>query len=337
MTQRFDVSCVCNVLVDLLLEVSEEELSHFGVEKGKMHLVNKEQQAKILNHLGDHSEKIELGGSSLNTIKALAQLGSKVSFAGMIGKDQYGQVASQAMDKLGIHKSLEVHKEEETGKCLVLVTPDGERTMNTYLGASCQYNECQHVCDSIKTSQFFHFSGYQWSSPTQKEVALKAIDTAKAHGCLVSFDLADPFVVETHKEEFLELLKGKVDLFFGNREETKILFEGRSWPMIIERDPDKANVMAVVKLDADGALIYHKGKEFIVPPHPANVLDTTGAGDMFAAGFLFGLTNKLDLGMCGHLASVLASDVISRIGATLSEKSLKQVLDETKKAQLKAV
>ena len=332
MRQRFAVSSVCNVLVDILLEVTEAELQHFAVEKGKMHLVNKMQQSKILNTLEHHPEKVELGGSSLNTIKALAQLGLNVSFAGMIGRDPYGKIAAEAMDHLGIHKNLQVHEEEETGKCLVLVTPDGERTMNTYLGASCHYDESQDVYESVKTSQFFHFSGYQWSSPAQKKVALKAIQIAKKHGCLVSFDLADPFVVKAHKKEFLDLLDGHIDLFFGNREETSILFDGLSWPSILEKDPKKENIIAVIKLDADGALIYNKGREVVVPAHPTSVVDTTGAGDMFAAGFLFGLSKQLNLATCGHLASILASDVISHMGATLTPGALAKVLKESQTA-----
>lgn len=333
MGQHFVVSSVCNVLVDILLEVTEKEFQHFALEKGKMHLVDKEQQSKILSTLDHPPEKVELGGSSLNTIKALAQLGLNVSFAGMVGKDPYGKIAAEAMDHLGIHKNLQIHKEEETGKCLVLVTPDGERTMNTYLGASCHYDECSDVYESVKKSQFFHFSGYQWSSPRQKKVALKAIEIAKEHGCLVSFDLADPFMVKAHKKEFLDLIDGQVDLFFGNREETALLFDGLSWPTILEKDPKKQNIIAVVKLDADGALVYHKGHEFVVPAHPVSVVDTTGAGDMFAAGFLFGLSKQLDLIACGQLASILASDVISHMGATLTRGALEKVLLESQKSK----
>lgn len=332
MEQVFDVSSICNVLVDILLEVSDEDLKTFALEKGKMHLVSKGEQRKILDTFEDHFEKIELGGSSLNTIKALAQLGCKVSFSGMLGDDHYGKIARKAMNDLGMKSHLQEHSLEETGKSLILVTPDGERTMNTCLGASSLYEESSALLDGVKKSRFFHFSGYQWNSPEQKQIALKSIELTKEKGGLVSFDLADPFVVREHRDDFLELLDKKVDIFFGNREETTLLFGGLSLESFLNKTKN-TSITAVIKLDKKGAFIHHHGEKIAVPPLPTKVVDTTGAGDMFAAGFLCGMVHGLDLGVCGKIASLLASDVISHFGATLSEDSLRLAMKEVKKAK----
>ena len=331
MAEGFDVSSVCNVLVDLLIEVSDEDLTTFDLEKGKMHLVNKEQQGKILDILKPHHSKIELGGSSLNTIKALAQLGCKVSFSGMIGEDEYGSVAHKAMENFGISTHLQKHPNEATGKSLILVTPDGERTMNTHLGASSLYEPSLTLQAQVQNTRCFHFSGYQWSCETQRAIAKESIRMAKKNSGLVSFDLADPFMVEAYKDEFLELLKNDVDIFFGNREESRLLFEDSSPEDFFQTYPD---LISVLKLDSEGALIYHKGEKIKVSPVLTEVVDSTGAGDMFAAGFLCGLSQKLDLALCGRLASILASDVISHFGATLSEASLEKISSEISSAKL---
>ena len=325
--KTFDVSSVCNVLMDILLEVSEADLDSFRLEKGKMHLVDRKHQREILESLHKHEGKVELGGSSLNTIKALALLGCQVSFSGMVGDDHYASLVRKAMDAVGIDAHLQEHGEEETGKSLILVTPDGERTMNTYLGASSLYHGTDLLYESMSRSRFFHFSGYQWSSDSQKEVALRAIDLVHKNSGIVSFDLADPLVVEANRSEFLELLDSRVDLFFGNREETNSLFQGSSCEKFLSKTQNK-NLIAAVKLDEDGAIIYHKEEKIIVPPVVTDVVDTTGAGDMFAAGFLCGMVHGLGLPACGRLATILASDVIDHFGATLSEKALQFVSSE---------
>lgn len=320
MSHKFDVSSICNVLVDILIHISDEDLKALDLEKGKMHLVDKFQQRRILDYFQGHSRKVELGGSSLNTIKALAQLECQVSFSGMVGQDSYGKVAREGMDAFGIKSFLQQHDSEETGKSLVLVSPDGERTMNTYLGASSLYQDQSLSYDLIRNSRFFHFSGYQWDTEDQKNIAMKSIKIAKENSCLVSFDLADPFVVKKYKQDFLSLLDHEVDIFFGNREEIALLFDGLSMESLFREK--KREVIAVIKLDKDGAVVYNKGKKFIIPPVVTNVVDTTGAGDMFAAGFLCGMINGLKLDTCGKIASILASDVISHFGAVLSADSL---------------
>lgn len=328
--KSFDVSSVCNILVDILLEVSEKDLDSFRLEKGKMHLVDRQHQKEILECLHSHEKKIELGGSSLNTIKALSLLGCQVSFSGMVGNDEYASIARKAMDAVGIESYLQQHKEEETGKSLILVTPDGERTMNTYLGASSLYHGTDLLYESISRSRFFHFSGYQWNSQSQKEVVLRAIDFMKENSGIVSFDLADPFVVEAHRSEFLELLDSRIDLVFGNRDETQRLFKGSSCEEFMLKTQNKKLITAQ-KLDKDGAIIHHKRERIVVPPVVTDVVDTTGAGDMFAAGFLCGMVHGLDLEACGRLATILASDVIDHFGATLSEKVLQSVSRELSK------
>lgn len=339
----YDVFSVCNALVDILVDVSDEEIRSFGLKKGHMHLLQEQQQRELLGSLKDRPQTIELGGASLNTIRALALLGHKTVFAGMVAHDNFGKKIKERMKQLSIHSFLHDSDLESTGTCLVLVTPDSERTMNTYLGVSRLFNKSILPEKQLSESKILHISGYQWDTAAQKETVLRAIAVAEEHGCLISFDLADPFVVGAHREDFINLIKNHADIVFANKEEASLLFD-RSPEETAHKIAETCS-LAVIKLGGAGALVQighpkkHKKavqinlsqlsstdqKTLRIAPVPTTVVDSTGAGDMFAAGFLHGILSSQSIDRCGKMGASLASDVISRYGARLSEKIIQDI------------
>jgi len=320
MEKTFDVSAVCNALMDIIVDATDKDLNHFGLTKGIMHLVDQHRQLEILAYLSSHQQTVELGGSSMNAIRALSALGKSTVFAGAISNDDFGHSIKNRMGELKIEHRLGI-VEGGTGTCVILVTPDGERTMNTCLGASRLYGENLIPHDDIAKSKVFHFCGYQWDTAPQKKGILEALHTAKRHGTLISFDLADPFVVKHNREDFIKIIKDFADVVFCNEEESRLLFE--SSPEEAAKQIVKLDSLAVVKLGAKGALIGRGHDVITTPAVSTHVVDTTAAGDMFAGGFLYGYTSGKDLATCGKIAATLASDVISRYGARLSESVLK--------------
>lgn len=322
--KRYDVLTICNALVDIVYKATDMELAQFNLRKGHMNLVESEKQNIILSHFAGRDATVELGGSSLNAMRALAMLKKKTVFAGMLAKDRYGFTVEKRMEELNIKADLHYTDKDSTGTCVVLVTEDGERTMNTHLGASRLYTKKIIPVEDLKNTKAFHISGYQWDTKEQKEAIYEALKLAKEAGCEISFDLADPFVVRNHKDEFAKVIKDYADIVFANEEEAHLLFG-----LFAEETAEKIasqGACAVIKLGAKGALIQKDKEIFRIGAVPTQVVDTTGAGDMFAAGFLYGYLSNFGLEVAGNIAAYLASDVISRFGANLSEESVQFIL-----------
>jgi sugar/nucleoside kinase (ribokinase family) len=322
MSKKYDVTAVCNALMDILVQATDADVAALKLKKGVMTLVTADQQRKILKHFTDHDKTVELGGSAMNAIRALALLGKKTAFAGMVSDDEFGLQIRDRMSALGIHSQLG-ESGEPTGTCLILVTPDGERTMATCLGASRLYDDSHIPVKELKESRIFHFCGYQWDTEEQKSAISTAIEVAKSNGCLISFDVADPFVVRNHRADFLDMIKKCADIVFANEEEAKLLFNNTAEEA--GHRIAQAGAIAVIKLGSRGAMICQESKVIPVAPVKTTVVDTTAAGDMFAGGFLFGLSSDCTLEESGKMAAALASDVISRYGAVLSEGAITAV------------
>ncbi|MFW7377545.1 MAG: adenosine kinase [Oligoflexus sp.] len=318
--KSIDVVSICNALMDILVEVQESDVTNLKLRKGIMHLVDDEHQAGVASHFADHSKTEELGGSSLNAIRTLAELGAKTSFAGMIGQDKYAEQIKARMAQLGIKANLQATDKAATGSCFILITPDGERTMNTNLGASCLFDESLVPYECLEQARIFHFCGYQWGSNSQIEAIKKALETAKSHKTLISFDVADPFVVENHQGTFIEVIDQYADIVFANREEAQLLYDAT--PELACDKICETGATAVIKLGAEGALIGKGDRRIKIRPYPTKVVDTTAAGDMFAAGFLYGQAKGASLEKSGEIAALLAADVISRIGAKISAEAI---------------
>ncbi|RYZ59848.1 MAG: adenosine kinase [Proteobacteria bacterium] len=318
--KTLDVVSICNALVDILVTATEQDIQTLGLNKGIMHLVDDARQQEVIAHFKNTKTTMELGGSSMNAIRTIAALGGKTSFAGTIGHDAYGEHIQTRMKALGIASHIS-KVDAHTGLCFILVTPDGERTMNTSLGASCLFDESIVPEADIKAAKVFHFSGYQWANASQISAIKKALKIAKEAGTLISFDVADPFVCRNSRQEFVQLIEEYADIVFANREEAHLLYE--STPEHACNRITESGAIAAIKLGAEGALIG-KGKDrYTIAPVATTVIDTTGAGDMFASGFLYGMCQGKSLEVSGKIAATLASDVISRLGASVGDKGLK--------------
>lgn len=323
-SKKYDVLSICNALVDIVYKASEIELMQFKLHKGHMALVDTEKQTRILRHFAGKDSTVEMGGSSLNAIRALAMLRKKTVFAGMLSKDHFGHTLRKRMEELNIKAHLHYTDQDSTGTCVVLVTDDGERTMNTNLGASRLFNSDIIPVEDLQSSKILHVSGYQWDTQEQKDAIFKAMNIAKESGAEISFDLADPFVVKNNKEAFAKVIEEYADIVFANEEEAKLLYGTK-----VEETAQRiahSGACAVIKLGARGALIQKGTHSVHVSAVPTQVVDTTGAGDMFAAGFLYGYISNLTLEQSGQIAAYLASDVISRYGAHLSEEAVQFIL-----------
>ena len=309
--------------MDVLVEVPESFIQELGLKKGIMHLVDSKRQAVVWGQVESAKKTIELGGSAMNAIRALAAAEKKCFFVGCVSKDDFGEKIQSRMNELKIDSHLDFYLDDHsvrTGTCLILITPDGERTMNTDLGSSRFYSSDKIDFEKIANSKIFHFSGYQWDTEPQKKVILKALESAKKAGTKISFDVADPFAVNRHRDDFLMLIDKYADIVFANQEEAKIL--GNNDTEEVAKELGKSNRIAVVKLGSKGAVICQNGKLVQVAPVATTVVDTTAAGDLFAAGFLYGTLENESLETCGKMAASLASDVISRIGAHFSHDIL---------------
>jgi sugar/nucleoside kinase (ribokinase family) len=311
-----------NPLVDILNLVQDSFLEENGLHKGIMHLIDRDRKNELLELLHDCSRTIEVGGSCPNTISTLSLLGARVALTGKIGKDSYGRAFEQKIIEKGIASFLR-RGEFDTGVCTILITPDKERTMNTYLGACREFSVEDLPEDMIRQSRYFYITGYMWDTKKQKEAVSYAFELAKKHGVKIVFDLADPFAVERHRGDFLRLIESAADIVFANAEEARLLYDtGRNVK------PDVTSIttslgehvdIAVVKNGAMDTYIFAEGGLITVPSFTTDVQDTTGAGDNFAAGFLYGLIQGHSLRDCGRTASFVASKTIEKVGAQAPE------------------
>lgn len=313
--RAIDVTSIENALVDLLVRAEETDLLELGMHKGRMQLVDGGIQARILANLGRLTAEVELGGSAANALRAMALVGAEVSYSSCIGRDSYGDSFSARLEQLSIRNRLAVVP-DSTGTCLVVVTPDGERTLNTHLGACRAYHRGFVPEKDIKDSKIFFTTGYVWDTPEQVDAIEHALVVAKENNVKVALDVADPFVVSRSKERFGELFRSCVSLVFANAQEAE---------MLVGCTGEKASLklgetveLAVVKDGAHGAWICHHGKTMHIPTRKVNVVDTTGAGDLFAGGFLLGLVRGKSLEICGRLGTLLASDTVTHMGVRLT-------------------
>ena len=312
--QQFDVYGVCNPLVDLLSHVPDSFLKKHGIQKNIMHLVTFEQQQKLLIALSDEKISVEIaaGGSGANSMIGISQLGGMTAFSGKIGGDEHGRLYRDKLESLGVSDCL-AEGEGATGSSLILVSEDGARTMNTFLGISQELMIQDINPNVIQSSAYLYLTGYLWDTESQKKSVINALDEAKKCEIKVALSLSDPFCVTRHKKDFINLLKGYVSMVFCNQEEAFTLVDTDITQKAIETMSDWTETVALT-LGASGALISHKGETFYIDPLPVNLEDTTGAGDAFAAGFLYGMTRELPALDSGRIGAAMASGVIGQTG-----------------------
>jgi sugar/nucleoside kinase (ribokinase family) len=316
MAKEFDVCGLGNSLVDILLELTEEEFVPLGFEKGTMRLVEPHEQVALLQQFRDHEPRLVSGGSVANSIIACSQLGGRGAFIGCVGDDRYGLHYTEEFQQLGIEFSTQPLVGETTGTCVSIITPDAERTMRTSLAIS-SHLAARHVpSERIATSEWLFIEGYVFANPNTGQHAIKeALRVAKANGVKVAVTCSDAFVPQVFGEVFQAALAAS-DLLFCNAVEAMTVAQAASVPEAFAKL--KSLVPSCVVTDgANGAYVRIAAQECHVPAFSCTPVDLTGAGDMFAGAFIYGITHGVDPALAARAANFLAMKVITQIGARL--------------------
>lgn len=317
MSAKFDVFGMCNPLYDIQAEVAEDLFAEFGLAKGSMNLVGLEDQRQMLPKLVTHVVNSAAGGSGANTVIGVAQLGGTACYTGHVGTDEHSQLYRDGLESLGIRANLG-SSEGDTGVCMVLITPDTQRTMCTYLGNSRELNPADVNSQDIGQSKYIYVTGYLWDTEAQKEAVVHAMQEANRFGVKVALSLSDPFCVQRHRDDFQQLISSHVSVIFGNRSEAMEL-TGTSTPMDAALTLAKDCDLAAVTLDDEGSILVQGDVVLQIPVYPVKAVDATGAGDAYAAGLLFGLARELPLENTGRLASYFAAQVVAHLGPRLNQ------------------
>jgi len=310
----FDVTGVGNAIVDVITSIEESEIERLGLHKGTMALINAEQAAKLYQKITNGVETS--GGSAANTMAGIASLGGRGAYFGKVTDDELGRNFVEGLNSIGvIYPMRPAIGPPSTARCLVFVTPDAERTMQTYLGVSSYLNADDIDPETIGASKITYLEGYLFDRDEAKEAFIKAAELAHVADRKVALTLSDPFCVERHRKQFKNLIEGHVDILFANQDEITTLFEITSLEAAISAIADSVEVAAITRGEK-GSVIVMSDEVVEVPPVPViNVVDTTGAGDLFAAGMLFGLTHGFDVPEAGRIGSLCAAEIISHYGA----------------------
>lgn len=313
--KRIDVLTLGNAIVDVLAHTDEAFLLKKNVHKGAMQLIDEARAEELYGDMGPAI--IVSGGSAANTAAGVASLGVKAGFIGKVKNDETGRLFAHDLKAIDVHYDVSLAEDgPATARSFILVTPDGERTMNTYLGA-CQNLTPEDVNpETVKASSIVYLEGYLWDPPAAKEAFRKAVKIAHEAGNKVALTLSDAFCVDRYRDEFLGLMRdGSLDILFANIHELQSLYGTSDADTALAALRDE-NLLGVVTRSADGALVVTRGETRAVPAFPVErVVDTTGAGDLFAAGFMAGLTQELDLVDCARLGGLAAAEIISHLGA----------------------
>ncbi|MDB5478276.1 MAG: pfkB carbohydrate kinase family protein [Alphaproteobacteria bacterium] len=322
---HYDVTAVGNAIVDMIALTDENFLAQYELTKGMMTLVDRETSQRLLEaHSGFTQQS---GGSGANTIAGIASLGGKCAYIGKVANDEQGNFFRKDMEKLGVDFATSTDPESDvpTARCLSFVTPDADRTMATYLGISTEIAPDDLDAAKIRNAKVTYLEGYLFDKDLAKEAFHAASILAHTSGNLVSLTLSDPFCVGRHREDFKNLVNGHVDILFANEQEVMTLYETDNVEQAIARIGDNVDICAITH-GAKGATVLFHGKKFEIPAMPVtNLVDTTGAGDLFAAGFLYGFTQDMNPYQCGLLGAKAAAEVIAQMGARPAN-SLKALL-----------
>lgn len=310
----YDVIGIGNAIVDIIARCDDEVLTKLDLPKGNMQLIDAEQADRLYDGMGPAVEIS--GGSAANTCAGIAALGGKAAFTGSVKDDQFGKVFHHDLNAIGVDFDTPYAPgDTPTARCLVFVTPDGERTMNTYLGACAELGPEDLDEAKIRNAKVTYLEGYLFDPPRAKEAFFQAATIAKQAGNRVALTLSDAFCVERHRDDFLKFIRRDVDILFANEDEVKALYQTDEFETAAEYARYDVELAALTQ-GIEGSFIMHGNAATAVPSFKVEeVVDTTGAGDLYAAGFLHGFTQGLSLEICGSLGSLAAAEIISHIGA----------------------
>lgn len=320
-----DVVGIGNAIVDVIAHAEDSFLTEQALNKGAMTLVDSERAKTLYKSMGDRAEVS--GGSAANSMVGIVLMGGTAGYIGKVSEDSLGKVFRHDMASTGVcFESASSVASNSTARCLIFVTEDAQRTMNTYLGACVELGPADIDEAMISSAQVTYMEGYLWDPPGAKEAFQKAQGIAKANGRRVSLSLSDSFCVERHRTELRDFVENHVDILFANQDEILSLYEINDFDDAFQRITKHCEIVALTR-GAQGSVVAKCGEAHIVDAAPVSqVLDTTGAGDLYAAGFLYGLTHDFDIARCGRLGALAAGEIISHYGAK-PETDISQFVD----------
>jgi sugar/nucleoside kinase (ribokinase family) len=321
--KKYHVTAIGNALVDFLCPVDDAFIDKMNLEKGGFCLIDLAQAQELYKNMKSATE--QSGGSAANTIACLAELGCQTGYIGSIAHDQVGEIFSHDMQSIGVAFKPIIHTkitDNETGRCYILISHDAQRTMSTYLGVAGLIPEEKLDMDLIKNSHILYIEGYMWVIDETKQAILKAVNYAHQCGNKTALTLSDVFCVNRFRTEFLQIIQHNFDIIFANEGEAMALFEVDTLDKAIKQ-AQKTGKIFVITCGEHGSVIVDNAqiiKNIAIKPH--QLVDTTGAGDAFAAGFLYGMAHQLSYAQSAHIGALIASEIISHVGARSQENLL---------------
>ena len=324
MEKTYDVVGIGNAIVDVLVQADDDLLDNFELTKGTMALVDEAQADHLYASVGPGLETS--GGSAANTLAGVAQLGGRAGFIGRVRNDQLGGIFAHDIRSVGARFDTPAATEgPSTARCLILVTPDAQRTMCTYLGASVGLDPADLDLEMVAQAKVLYLEGYLWDSDEAKAAFIAAAEVARAHGGEVALSLSDAFCVERHRESFQELVDGHVDILFANEMEITALYKANSFEEAADQVRGRCKLAALARSEQGSVVLNGVGTHSVAPFQLGPLLDTTGAGDLYAAGFLHAYTQGQGIDACGRLGSLCAGQVVTQLGPR-PQGSLKQLV-----------
>ena len=322
--KSYDVVGIGNAIVDVLVQADDDLIDNFELTKGTMALVDEAQAERLYASVGPGLETS--GGSAANTLAGVAQLGGRAGFIGRVRNDQLGGIFTHDIRSVGARFDTPAATEgPSTARCLILVTPDAQRTMCTYLGASVGLDPADLDLDMVAQAKVLYLEGYLWDSDEAKAAFIAAAEVARAHGGEVALSLSDAFCVERHRESFQELVDGHVDILFANEMEITALYKDNSVEEAADQVRGRCKLAALTRSEQGSLVLNGAGTHSVAPFQLGPLLDTTGAGDLYAAGFLHAYTQGQAVDACGRLGSLCAGQVVTQLGPR-PQGSLKQLV-----------
>ncbi|MBM5798681.1 MAG: adenosine kinase [Cyanobacteria bacterium M_surface_7_m2_040] len=311
--KSLDVVGIGNAIVDVLVKTDDDTIDNHALTKGTMALVDEQQAEALYASLGPGLETS--GGSAANTLAGIAQLGGRAGFIGRVRDDQLGAIFSHDIRAVGArYQTPAATSGPSTARCLILVTPDAQRTMCTYLGASVQLHPDDLDLEMVAQAKVLYLEGYLWDSEEAKAAFIAAAEVARANGGEVALSLSDAFCVERHRDSFQELVDGHVDILFANEMEITSLYKANSFEEAAEQVRGRCKVAALTRSEAGSLILNGSGTHPIAPVKLGPLVDTTGAGDLYAAGFLHAYCQGQAIEACGRLGSLCAGQVVTQLG-----------------------
>lgn len=326
--KKFDVYAIGNALVDIEYHTTPHKLVELGIDKGVMTLIDEQRQNSLVAQLGDSHESMTCGGSAANTIIALAQMGARTHLDCRVSSDMTGQIFARDLHDSGVNSSLDYKPLPAgvSGKCLVFVTPDADRTMNTFLGVSAELDSSDIDIEAVKQSETIYIEGYLASSENTRDAAIEARKIAEQRDIKTSLTLSDPNMVKFFRDSITAMIGDKVDLLFANEDEAKELAETDNFDEAVQLFKQRARSFAITR-GKQGALLFDGLGLIEINPNPVQAIDTLGAGDMFAGAFLYGLSQGMSFQQSGDLASLASAKIVTQFGPRLETAQTRALLE----------